>query len=673
MRRHHPSSTPNELVEPLRGSFDQPAHQELVQGLQLFYGWVLDGAQPPTGVDLIFNGSLTVEASLGMERPDVPSGLHEPDVSPNCGWFAEVDLGRLTKGTLHVTVVARGRDARGITIAERLFELIAPKLMGSIDLPAEGAALEGELIVVSGWAAIRGHAAARIEIAVNGRPQGCARLRLPRPDVAQEHRSLGQITGFEYATALPADIDVRTEITVRVTAFDGSSNSFPTRTVRRRPKRIPARDVERIAKLRHRNLESIRRSALNPVEEGTKLLVFTHDLAIGGGQLYLSELLTQIKPNISRCTVVSPGDGVLRAELERVGIDVVVTGRPLPMDPVTYEGHIRELSHFIVGSGADAVLLNTLGTWPAGDAAQRVGVPTVWAIHESFDLSHWLRAAYGHSQWHPYLGDRLVATLGGVDRLVFEAKATSDMFAAYAEPSRRLVVRYGVDTARIRTHAERHDRSASRASYSLPSHAVVLLSVGVVDTRKCPACLIEAFARLAPDHGDAVLVIIGDRPCPYSDVLHQLIDAAELGDRLRLLPVTRDIYEWYALSDVLVSASDIESLPRSMLEAMAFGLPTLSTDVFGVPEVIEDGRNGWLFAAGDMLALEQAVDRVLNLSAETRRAVGQAGRETAIRDFDSAGYGNAYRRLLEELTGKALGGTGTPLLDGRLGHSRTSQ
>jgi glycosyltransferase involved in cell wall biosynthesis len=328
---------------------------------------------------------------------------------------------------------------------------------------------------------------------------------------------------------------------------------------------------------------------------------------------------------------------------------VIVDGRvPCPGAEV-YEGQIRELALFISGTDPDVVLLNTLGEWVAGDAAQRVGLPTIWSIHESFELDHWLDLTRGREAWDPYLKDRLITTLGAADRLVFEAEATSQMFARYADADHRSVVKYGVDVDAIAAYERDFDRAASRAKHGIRDEAVVLLSMGVVGERKATACLIDGFQKAAADHPNASLIIVGDHPSPYSYLLHRLMDASGLGDRLRLLPITPHIWEWYALSDILVSASDIESLPRSMLEAMAFGLPTLSTDVFGIPELIDDGHNGWLFPARDIAEEVAALQRILALSRAERQAVGEAGRETVRQGYRSAGYGEVYFQMISGL------------------------
>ena len=74
---------------------------------------------------------------------------------------------------------------------------------------------------------------------------------------------------------------------------------------------------------------------------------------------------------------------------------------------------------------------------------------------------------------------------------------------------------------------------------------------------------------------------------------------------------------------MLVCASDVESLPRSMLEAMAFGRPVASTAVFGIPELVEDGVSGFLCRDRDLAALRGMLERVADTS---RGRPGRHGR-----------------------------------------------
>jgi glycosyltransferase involved in cell wall biosynthesis len=76
--------------------------------------------------------------------------------------------------------------------------------------------------------------------------------------------------------------------------------------------------------------------------------------------------------------------------------------------------------------------------------------------------------------------------------------------------------------------------------------------------------------------------------------------------------------------DVFVLSSREEGIPNALLEAMAAGRPAVATAVGGTPEVLEDGRTGWLVPAGDPSALAEALDRVLGDPAEAARRAAAA-------------------------------------------------
>jgi glycosyltransferase involved in cell wall biosynthesis len=100
---------------------------------------------------------------------------------------------------------------------------------------------------------------------------------------------------------------------------------------------------------------------------------------------------------------------------------------------------------------------------------------------------------------------------------------------------------------------------------------------------------------------------------------------------------------------VLACASDIESLPRVILEAMAFGTPVVSTRVFGVPEVIEDGHTGYLCEMRDLDDLARALDRVLAADARELRAVGHAASAHVRARHDPGTYAGQVLELLRGL------------------------
>ncbi len=634
----------------VRGVVDEPTDDEVWRALLVdFRGWALDGSDTPARVEIIVGGQKRLAAQLGLSRPDVPENLNEPEASSDCGWSCTVDLAAWPDLDVSVQVVATGRHGEVATLFDRTLRLIGSGVL--LDSPADGQVISDGLLTVRGVALVEGRYPSRVDVEVDGCVAGRARLRLPRFDVEAAKERFGPFAGFEYSEPVDAQGGEGREVVVVASAGNGTSVRSKPRSVRLSPNMSSATEAEWSRVSRLRTVHAVQSVPGWPQQSGSRVMVFTHQLSLGGGQLYLQELLRQLAPTLGSCTVVSPSGGVLRAELEQLGIDVIVSGRTPPRDAASYEGQVRELSMIIRGTGAGLVLVNTLAELPAADAAERLGIPTVWAIHESYAVEAWLNVFYGQDGWDPYIRERMKNCLAGATRLVFEARATSDLFARYADSDRRLMIPYGVNVKAIDAFASTFDRDAARRAHDISAQATVLLAVGQPDDkRKSIPGLAEAFVEVGSEHPDVMLVLLGSASQSYSEALRELANAAGVGSRLRLVPTTTDIWDWYALSDVLVSASDIESLPRSMLEAMAFRVPVLSADVFGIPELIEDGDNGWLFAPRDMDALVAAMHRLLALPSDARRAAGESARDTILGAHWQQNYGESYAELFRALT-----------------------
>lgn len=151
------------------------------------------------------------------------------------------------------------------------------------------------------------------------------------------------------------------------------------------------------------------------------------------------------------------------------------------------------------------------------------------------------------------------------------------------------------------------------------------VTVGRLCEAKGQALLIEAAARLAGEGADFELVLVGDGP--LRGALEALIDRHGLRSRVRITGwmgadgVRREILAARAF----VTASFAEGLPVVIMEALALGRPVLSTHIAGVPELVEQGVNGWLFPAGSVDALAAAMRDALGASLVRLEGMGRAG------------------------------------------------
>jgi glycosyltransferase involved in cell wall biosynthesis len=117
--------------------------------------------------------------------------------------------------------------------------------------------------------------------------------------------------------------------------------------------------------------------------------------------------------------------------------------------------------------------------------------------------------------------------------------------------------------------------------------------------------------------------IVGDRPSPYSDKMHERFEALppHLKTRTHLVPETPQIGRFFLGADIFLFTSYFESFPKVIQEAMYFGLPILTTPVFGISEQVQDEVSALFFEPGDFKGLNRQLSRLV-ASPELRKKLG---------------------------------------------------
>lgn len=153
--------------------------------------------------------------------------------------------------------------------------------------------------------------------------------------------------------------------------------------------------------------------------------------------------------------------------------------------------------------------------------------------------------------------------------------------------------------------------------------------------------LIEAVATLQHRGIDCELRIAGEGPLRNS--LSALAESLGVSDRVSLLGKCREMCRFYKSLDVIALPSvSTEGLPLSILEAMATGLPVVSTRVSGIPEAVLDGETGILVSPRDARALADGLEPLL-LSPDMRKRMGRAGRLRVESEF-------SFERMFMQVT-----------------------
>ena len=128
-----------------------------------------------------------------------------------------------------------------------------------------------------------------------------------------------------------------------------------------------------------------------------------------------------------------------------------------------------------------------------------------------------------------------------------------------------------------------------------------------------PTMAVRVLARLVESHPDAKLCMVGpDKDGTQADVVAL---AEELGVAARLeLPGRMAKRDWIEMSrdfDIFINTTNFDNHPVSVTEAMALGLPVVSTNAGGLPNLIEDGKEGLLVDCGDDIAMAEAIESLL--------------------------------------------------------------
>jgi glycosyltransferase involved in cell wall biosynthesis len=145
------------------------------------------------------------------------------------------------------------------------------------------------------------------------------------------------------------------------------------------------------------------------------------------------------------------------------------------------------------------------------------------------------------------------------------------------------------------------------------------------------------------------VALVGGHGDEYQAAINRFATAAGIGARVRIEPWSDRPATWYRAADVVVCASDDESLPGVVLEAMALRVPVVASRAFGIPEVVEDGVTGYLCDPSDVASLADALRRALDAPDRERAAITDGARRRIEDRHDAPHRADAVWALLGEI------------------------
>ncbi|MBE9186852.1 glycosyltransferase [Microcoleus sp. LEGE 07076] len=323
-----------------------------------------------------------------------------------------------------------------------------------------------------------------------------------------------------------------------------------------------------------------------------KVLMCSNSLDFTGAPLHQYEIAVKLAAEgaivpIVLCTT----DGPLRQAYEQQGIEVIVRDNPLEHIYLreAYDEAVRSFSKEIESLKVDAIYANTLENFFVVDAAQEIGIPAVWNVHESEPWQTYF------NRFGSEIAARALECFRFPYKVIFVADATRDRYLPLNSHYNFTVIHNGLDLSKL----ENLDNSeVARKSLGVAAEDVVILLLGTVCERKGQQDLVKALSLLPEKWHDKIrCFIVGDRPSIYSNKLADMVGELpeELRQRVTVVSETSDTVKYYKAADIFVCTSRVESFPRVILEAMACDLPIITTPVFGIREQVRPGINGLFY------------------------------------------------------------------------------
>lgn len=332
----------------------------------------------------------------------------------------------------------------------------------------------------------------------------------------------------------------------------------------------------------------------------------------------------------------------LARRLKEVGHDVSVIGHSI-------DEELADEVEFV------PVPVNRLTSWTSnrsfaqncGLAAERGRFDIVYGLGRSFGLdavrvterlqSHWLNVRY--KKPFPHFLQRLNPrhrALIGLERSIYRSENVRRI-VTQSQLDRRLVQEYyGIDDEKIRTiyngvdttvfhRGVRAQRDAVREELGVPSDAPLLVFASMDFAGKGLFSILQSLK--ATRHSDAMLLVLGTGPVAR---FQRLADDLGVGKRVIFAGRRNEIERYYGAADLFLLPTAYEPFPNVNLEAMACGVPVITTTTSGGVDVIEETQNGYLIS--DINAVDEItahLDTHLDLSDSARTRMSDHCWETA--------------------------------------------
>lgn len=370
-------------------------------------------------------------------------------------------------------------------------------------------------------------------------------------------------------------------------------------------------------------------SSLKSKKINLKILLVSHNLNLEGAPLFLFNLARGLKGLGYNIKILSPVEGPIKINFQKIGVEVIISD---------FTSEDFSITRF--ANKYDAIIVNTIIGYKFINKSDLDKENVIWALHES-ERDIYFNNFQG-------LNGKL---LSKVKQVVFSSEATQYIYGDLNTSNNFATINTVGDFSAINNYISKNSKARIKDKLGFKKNDFLINLIGTICLRKGQLEFTEAAIAILRELNKPDLKFImvgGGRGYEIEKVIRKRIQLNGLEKQIIIFNETKDIFDFYFISDIFVCNSYIEAFPMVTLEAMAFGLPIVSTNAYGLAEQFEDGKNGLVIMPGDTEELKSKILYLIN-NPDIAKKLGLNARKKLETDFPFKKMVSQYDSLISEV------------------------
>ncbi len=357
-------------------------------------------------------------------------------------------------------------------------------------------------------------------------------------------------------------------------------------------------------------LES-KKSILSIPKKPIKILLFSHSSLLAGSERSLLELIDELLQKDAFITVVLPSNGPLSEELKERSVQTIIVnyGWWARLERIKYNSKKTNLSQSLASLlkaipqlsalDPDVIYTNTASIPWGAITAKILNKPHVWHLREYGKSDHGLHFDLGEEQTKKFINQTSSA-------VVVNSQAIKNFYKDHIDDN-KITVAYNY----IKIPEEQVKEKLQTKFFNL-KNSTKLLTLGTIIPSKGQLDALLATDNLIKKGYKVELAIVGQfENKEYANKLIKYVEDNSLNNRVVIHPFINNPYPLIDSADIVLTCSKNEAFGRVTAEAMLLKKPVIGTNSGGTPELIEEGKNGFLYTPGNIEELSSKIEYFL--------------------------------------------------------------